>query len=78
LRNYLTDQAAIWTLQTLKQRRVLLEVNVYPAMGDPPVNEISSSDTLRILQDIGSRALGRGNYKRHGQEDLRGKHGGKM
>jgi hypothetical protein len=47
-------------------------------MGDRPVNDISSADVLRVLQDIGSRALGRGNYKRHGQEDLRGKHGGKM
>jgi hypothetical protein len=30
---YLTDQAAIWTPRTPKQRRVLLEANVYPHGG---------------------------------------------
>jgi integrase len=53
---YLTDQAAIWTPRTLKQRRALLETNVYPAIGDRPVNDISSADVLRVLQDIESRA----------------------
>jgi integrase len=46
----------IWTPRTLKQRRALLEINVYPAIGDRPVNAISSADVLRVLQDIESRA----------------------
>jgi integrase len=53
---YLADQAALWTPRTLKQRRALLESDIFPALGDRPINDISSADVLRTLQEIEARA----------------------
>ncbi len=53
---YLADQAAIWTPRTLKQRRALLESDIYPGIGDRPINGVSSADVLRVLQGIEERA----------------------
>jgi integrase len=53
---YLADQAAIWTPRTLKQRRALMEADLYPAIGDRPINDVSPADMLRLLQGIEARA----------------------
>ncbi|WP_077728227.1 integrase arm-type DNA-binding domain-containing protein [Methylocaldum sp. 14B] len=53
---YLADQAEVWTPRTLKQRRALFEAKIYPALGDRPINDISSADILRILQGIEATA----------------------
>jgi integrase len=53
---YLSDQAELWTPRTMKQRRALLESDIFPALGDRPINEISPADVLRVLQEIEPRA----------------------
>lgn len=53
---YLSDQAEIWTPRTLKQRRALLEADIFTALGDRPVADISSADVLRLLQELEARA----------------------
>jgi integrase len=53
---YLSDQAPIWTPRTFKQRQALLESNIYPEIGDRPINDITPADILRVLQDIERRA----------------------
>lgn len=53
---YLADQESLWTPRTMKQRRAILEADVFPAIGDRAINEISPSDVLRLLQGIEGRA----------------------
>jgi integrase len=53
---YLTDQALIWTPRTFKQRKTLLESDIYPAFGDRPINDITPADVLRLIQEIEQRA----------------------
>jgi integrase len=53
---YLTDQSEVWTARTLKQRRALLESDVFPVLGDRSINEISSADVLAVLQRIECRS----------------------
>jgi integrase len=53
---YLSDQAELWTPRTMKQRRALLESDIFPALGDRPINDISSADVLRVLQETEARA----------------------
>lgn len=53
---YLADQAEIWTPRTMKQRRAMLEADIYPAIGDRPITDISPADVLNLLQGIEARA----------------------
>ncbi|MGX2041852.1 tyrosine-type recombinase/integrase [Methylocaldum sp. MU1018] len=53
---YLADQAKVWTPHTLRQRRNLLESDVYPAFGDRPITDIKPADVLRVVQKIEARA----------------------
>lgn len=53
---YLEGKGRIWTPRTLAHRRALLELNVYPVIGDMPVNAIRPADILHMLRDIEGRA----------------------
>lgn len=53
---YLADQEKVWTAHTLRQRRNLLGVDVYPAFGDRPITDIKPADVLRVVQKIEARA----------------------
>jgi integrase len=53
---FLSDQAKVWTPHTLRQRRNLLESDVYPAFGDRPITDIKPADVLRVVQKIEARA----------------------
>jgi integrase len=53
---YLSAQAKVWTPRTLQQRRSLLESDIYPELGNRPINGITPADVLRLLEKIEDRA----------------------